>query len=417
MVSKPELIHRFVIAQSGAKRSLAYSDVGDKRSEEILICIPGILETRDTFANLLEKVDEAATCRAVSVDLCGRGDSDPLESSDVYSMKLYLSDLELFLNHVKETHHTKPVKIHLLGTSMGGILAMYLAAGSHNVVTSVILNDVGLSLPWWSIYKLFGTMGKGAFKTAASIDINDIAASLRVSPAAVRAVQDPAHFDLPYKSDLMGMRFANIVQNFKGPISLIHAQDSVICTAMQVDEFQKLYPHGVLEVPDVEHPAPYNSLVCEFVISKIMTPRPAAKMVSDNEVIKAPLVAEPKLKPKSKSTPGSQSRGAVQESADETVPQKVQLQQSLDVHPEQMPLFTNLTIDPIGLEESVHQIAEMSTQIMNQYTQALNVQRIEGLDAPLGAPGRPEPGELEQHKARPVFHRWKSAVTNLFKPK
>ena len=413
MVSKPELIHRFVIGQSGVKRSLAYSEVGDKRSEQILICIPGILETRDTFSTLLEKVDEAATCRAVSVDLCGRGDSDSLEHSDIYSMKIYLSDLELFLNHIKETHLTKPVKIHLLGTSMGGILAMYLAAGSHNVVSSVILNDVGLSLPWWSIYKLFGTMGKGAFKTAASLDINDIARSLRVSPAAVRAVQDPAHFDLPYKSDLMGMRFANIVQNFKGPISLIHAQDSVICTAMQVDEFQKIYPHSVLEVPDVEHPAPYNGLVCEFVISKIMTPGSATKIVSANDVIKPAPVAQPKLK----SAPGSPSRRVVQESADETVPQKVQLQQSLDVNPEQMPLFTNLTIDSKSLEESVHQIAEMSTQIMNQYTQAQNVQGIEGLAAPQGAPRHSEPGESEQQRARPIYHRWKSAVTNLFKPK
>jgi hypothetical protein len=69
------------------------------------------------------------------------------------------------------------------------------------------------------------------------------------------------------------------------------------------------------------------------------------------------------------------------------------------------------------LEESVHQIAEMSTQIMNQYTQAQNVQGIEGLAAPQGAPRHSEPGESEQQRARPTYHRWKSAVTNLFKPK
>ena len=55
-------------------------------------------------------------------------------------------------------------------------------------------------------------MGKGALKSAGSMDVNDIAHFLNVAPAVVKAVQEPSHFDLPYKSDLMGMRFANIAQ-------------------------------------------------------------------------------------------------------------------------------------------------------------------------------------------------------------
>ena len=412
MVQKSDTFHSFVVDQHSPARSIAYTDSGSKHSDQIVFCIPGILETRETFANLHKQIGYSGSSRVVSLDLCGRGDSDPISSTDVYSMKLYLSDLILLLDHIKQTHLSKPVKVHLLGTSMGGILAMYLAAAKGSLVSSVILNDVGLSLAWWSIYKLFGTMGKGALKSAGSMDVNDIAHFLNVAPAVVKAVQEPSHFDLPYKSDLMGMRFANIAQEFSGPILLIHAQDSVICTALQVDEFLKLYPEGnLLEVPGVEHPAPYNDLVCDFIISKIIQPKTSSKESSKN-------------KPKSDTTDVEElekikSMHDVTDSF-ETLPktQIKPLSEQLS-----LPLFSPLprdTLDPLGLVETANKMAELNTQILNQFVPSASETTTPTIDSQQGSliAGESDRAQasIGQNK-KPILHRFRSAVMDMFKVK
>ena len=410
MVTKPENPNLFAVGHPGANRTLAYSDIGDKHSDEILICIPGLLETRDTFAPLLEKIKTSFICRAISVDLCGRGDSQPLSQSDVYSMKLYLSDLELFLSHIKETHLSKPVKIHLLGTSMGGILAMYLAAARHNEVSSVILNDVGFSLAWWSIYKLYGTMSKGALKTAASLDISHIASSLSVSPEVIRAVQDPAHFDLPFKSDLMGMRFANVVFEFKGSISLIHAQDSVICTAIQVDEFLKLYPpSNLLEVPNVGHPAPYNDLVCDFVMSKL-TKTPAS--------VKSLPKAAPNLTPPVRLELIQKTKEASVAQREEDSKAKAELAAKPELV-EQLPLFKSLAVYPVAASEAAQKLVDINTQILDQleYIQPAKVANTTAEGAASVVPTTNDPGVVVSKLNQSLLNKWRAAVTGLFRPK
>ena len=414
MVQKTETFHSFAVDQHSPGRSLAYTDSGDKQSDQILICIPGILETRDTFTNLHQQIGKSSNCRVVSFDLCGRGDSDPLSSADVYSMRLYLSDLTLFLDHITQTHLSKPVKIHLLGTSMGGILAIYLAAKKESNVSSVILNDVGLSLAWWSIYKLFGAMGKGALKSTGSMDANDIARFLNVAPAVVKAVQEPSHFDLPYKSDLMGMRFVSTAQEFSGSICLIHAQDSVICTALQVDEFLRLYPHSnLLEVPGAEHPAPYSDLVCDFIISKIIQPKPASSGVAKNkqELQTSDREASEKLKRKHN-----------QSDALETVPNKHSEPLSEQLPLPLFPSLGNDLKDGLGLLETANKVAELNTQILNQFVPPPANTAIPSL-VPSSKPSpliTIEPkgslSELEESK-KSILDRFASAVIDIFKVK
>lgn len=412
MVQKSETFHSFVVDQQSPGRILAYTDSGDLQSDQTLLCIPGILETRDTFANLHKQIGKSSNCRVVSLDLCGRGDSDPLSSADVYSMKLYLSDLNLFLDHITQTHLCKPVKIHLLGTSMGGILAIYLAARKGSTVSSVILNDVGLSLSWWSIYKLFGAMGKGALKSTGSMDASDIARFLNVAPAVVKAVQEPSHFDLPYKSDLMGMRFASTAQEFSGSISLIHAQDSVICTALQVDEFLRLYPqNNLLEVPGVEHPAPYNDLVCDFIISKIIQSKPASGGGAENkqkiETSDREVLEKVKIKDNQSDTFETPSKS-----------QPKPLSEQLP-----LPLFSahaNDLKDGLGLLETANKVAELNTQILNQFippsANTVNPSLTPQPSSLIAAQPNRSQAEFEEGK-KSVLDRFASAVIDIFKVK
>lgn len=275
--------HYLVVDDHNLDRKLAYSEVGTRESDQLLLCIPGILEKRDTFDPLMEKISYSdLSIRAVSLDLCGRGGSDPMKDPKDYKMARYLTDIERVLRELISNHNNPTVEVNILGTSMGGILGMYLSASPTIKVSNLILNDIGFSLSWWSIYKLYGVMAKssapsfsglstlGNFQGNGAIDVAEMAINLGVSKEVIKAVQEPSHFDLPYKSDFLGMRFLDVIKPFKGSVSLIHGQDSPICTSLQVNEFLKFYPAtNLLLVPGAEHPAPFNELVCDFIISKI----------------------------------------------------------------------------------------------------------------------------------------------------
>ncbi len=255
-------------------RQLAYSSVGEAHSPHVLLCLPGLLETRATFDPLLQAAQGWQGIRVVSVDLCGRGDSSRMPADQGYTMQVYLEDLVQFIR-AELMPDGKPVpQIEVLGTSMGGILAMYLAHDPHNHIRGLFFNDIGLDLPWMSIYGLYDGMKKeGRLPTP-----QEMASRFNVSMGAVLAVQSPAHFDLPYRKDWKGMKFGHLLSGFKGPVRLIHGSKSGVCTAQQVKDFQREFPKAqVLEVEGAAHPVPFNAEVNQFVLQALDPP--AAKPV------------------------------------------------------------------------------------------------------------------------------------------
>jgi pimeloyl-ACP methyl ester carboxylesterase len=259
-----------------ADRHLAYSAVGDANSPHVLLCLPGLLETRATFDPLLQDAEGVQGLRVVSLDLCGRGDSSLLPGDTGYAMQVYLADIEHFIR-AELMHEGKPLpRIDVLGTSMGGILAMYLANNAHNQVHGLYLNDIGLDLPWMSIYGLYD----GMKKQGRSPTPEEMAAKYNVSMGAVLAVQSPAHFDLSYRKDWKGMKFGHLLSNFKGPVRLMHGRESGVCTAQQVKDLQREFPKAqVLEVQGAAHPVPFNAAVNNFVLKNLELPAAAPVQV------------------------------------------------------------------------------------------------------------------------------------------
>jgi pimeloyl-ACP methyl ester carboxylesterase len=250
-------------------RHLAYSSVGDAHSPHVLLCLPGLLETRATFDPLLQTAEGVQGLRVISLDLCGRGDSSPLPSDKGYTMQVYLEDIVHFMR-AELMLDGKPVPhIDVLGTSMGGILAMYLAHEKSNHVSGLFFNDIGLDLPWMSIYGLYDGMKKaGRLPTP-----EEMAEQFNVSIGAVLAVQSPSHFDLPYRKDWKGMKFGHLLNDFKGPVRLMHGSDSGVCTPQQVKELQREFPKAqVLEVAGAAHPVPFNAMVNQFVLQALHLP-------------------------------------------------------------------------------------------------------------------------------------------------
>jgi pimeloyl-ACP methyl ester carboxylesterase len=249
-----------------ANRHLSYSQVGDANSAHVLLCLAGLLETRATFDPLLQAAESVRGLRVISLDHCGRGDASPLPGDEGYTMQVYLADTVAFIQQALMCAGSPVQRLEVLGTSMGGILAMYLVNEAGVRIDGLLFNDIGLNLPWMSIYGLYDGM-----KVEGRLPEPDaMAKQFNVSLGAVLAVQSPSHFDLPYRKDWKGMNFGHLLSGFKGPVRLIHGSDSGVCPAEQVRVMTRELPQcQVLEVAGAHHPAPFTAEVCAFVLKAL----------------------------------------------------------------------------------------------------------------------------------------------------
>lgn len=251
----------FDIADEGGNRKLAYSISGNINAEKILLCLPGLLETKESFTVLHAHFLRFEDCKVVSVDFPGRGDSESIALSQNYTMSLYLSDIKslikmLLINHSSSTQFT------VLGTSMGGVLAMYLTQSLGKRISEIILNDIALTVNWTALYSLYKSMkNEVGFK-----EVKQLAKDLRVDERAFADVQLPGHFDLSYKADVWGMNFHEAMEGYKGKVALIYGADSKICTRQRVRSAKTAIPGLItLEIEDAGHPVPFTPQVCEFI--------------------------------------------------------------------------------------------------------------------------------------------------------
>ena len=251
---------------------MAYSQVGHVDAPRVLLCLPGLLETRATFDPLLHAAAHRHGVRVISVDFCGRGDSDPLHGDKGYAMSVYLHDVKAFL-HAEVMRPDLPLpRIELLGTSMGGILSMYLAHDTHNHIEGLFLNDIGLNLPWMSIYGLYDSMKKDGRLP----EPYELAKDLNVTLGAVMAVNSPSHFDLSYRKDWKGMQFGHLLKHFDAPVRLICGSDSGVCMPDQVLQLKRTFSKAkVLEVAGASHPVPFTQEVNQFILSELRLPDPS----------------------------------------------------------------------------------------------------------------------------------------------
>ena len=263
------------INDGGFNRKVAYSRLGEFNAEHIFLCLPGLLETRESFHPLLAMVEQFDDCCWISIDYCGRGNSDPLSSTANYSFSKYLADTEdLIESLIVPQQVDASRKLHLIGTSMGGILAMHLVNRVQHRVDSVILNDIGLYLHWSSLMTLYQNIKES----------NNQLSKLKVDARAIDAVQSRSHFDLPYDFDLFGMRFNSLLKNFTGKVVLLHNAESPICPIHVATQSQTRYANlkiWTLDKPG--HPAKWEeSMVVK--LSQLMRLKPKSMENIDIQV-------------------------------------------------------------------------------------------------------------------------------------
>ena len=243
------LFHRLDSGQSA--RRIAYTQVGDASALNLFICLPGLLETRASFHPLISSAAELDNCCWVSLDYCGRGESDALSSNEKYATSVYLADTEDLIAYLLSSKASEPdKKLHLVGTSMGGILAMHLLQRLDRKVDTLILNDIGMSLNWSALVGLYLQMNESPSK------INE----RQVDPRAIEAVNTSSHFDLPYDFDLFSMQFHPLLKNHTGKLVLLHNAHSSICPTGIAEQSKRRVPELILWTQEgSSHPTQWNA--------------------------------------------------------------------------------------------------------------------------------------------------------------
>lgn len=100
-----------------------------------VVCLPGLTRNSRDFADLARHL--ARRYRVLTPDLRGRGFSDRDPTWTNYQPPVYYQDV------LKLIDETARVPVVVIGTSLGGILAMALAAAAPTRIAGIVLNDVG----------------------------------------------------------------------------------------------------------------------------------------------------------------------------------------------------------------------------------------------------------------------------------
>ena len=122
------------------------------RDQTPLLCMHGLTRNSADFEDLCEVL--ANRYRLVVVDQRGRGRSAYDPNAANYNPLVYVQDMFALLRQLKIT------SVILLGTSMGGIMAMMMAAMQPDVVKALIINDIGPAVAPTGLARIQRYVGK-----------------------------------------------------------------------------------------------------------------------------------------------------------------------------------------------------------------------------------------------------------------
>lgn len=140
-------------AEFGGLR-LHYTEWGDPAAPRAVVCVHGLTRNARDF-DVLARDLAARGARVVCVDVAGRGGSDRLADPALYRVDVYAGHLARLLGLLSLS------RVAWVGTSMGGLIGMALAAaaGERSPIERLVLNDIGPFVPKEAIEPIRAYLG------------------------------------------------------------------------------------------------------------------------------------------------------------------------------------------------------------------------------------------------------------------
>jgi pimeloyl-ACP methyl ester carboxylesterase len=131
---------------------LHYRDWAGDAARPVLLCLPGLTRNARDFDALGARL--APRFRVVALSLRGRGESAYAKDPLTYVPLTYLQDIEVVLRHLDLR------RVVVVGTSLGGLLAMMLGVTHRGLVAGAVLNDIGPTIEPEGLARVRGLVGR-----------------------------------------------------------------------------------------------------------------------------------------------------------------------------------------------------------------------------------------------------------------
>ena len=130
---------------------LAYLEWPGPRDALTVICVHGLTRNARDFDTLAEALSDRY--RVVCPDMPGRGQSAWLPASEDYAYPLYIADIVTLIARLDVA------ALDFVGTSMGGLIGILLAAMPGAPIRRLVVNDVGPVVPKDGIERIAAYVG------------------------------------------------------------------------------------------------------------------------------------------------------------------------------------------------------------------------------------------------------------------
>ncbi|MBB5709527.1 alpha/beta fold hydrolase [Sphingomonas xinjiangensis] len=134
---------------------LHYRDYAGPADKPPILCLPGLTRNARDFEMLADRL--AGAWRVLCLDFRGRGESAYAKDPMSYVPLTYLQDVEALV------HELAIERFVSVGTSLGGIVTMLLAATDRARLAGVVLNDVGPELNPSGLARIRTYVGKAVW--------------------------------------------------------------------------------------------------------------------------------------------------------------------------------------------------------------------------------------------------------------
>lgn len=149
-MTEPRLEHVQCLDARGLHR-MAYWEWGDARNPRVLVCVHGLSRQGRDFDVLARAM--SGEYRVVCPDVVGRGRSDWLVDPMGYQIAAYVADMVTLLARLNAS------TLHWVGTSMGGLIGIGVAALPKSPMARLVLNDVGPTIQAEALARIGAYLG------------------------------------------------------------------------------------------------------------------------------------------------------------------------------------------------------------------------------------------------------------------
>jgi pimeloyl-ACP methyl ester carboxylesterase len=230
--------------------NMSYLEWGRRDNPHVLVCAHGLTRCGRDFDFLAR-----ALCndyRVICPDVAGRGESDWLANPMEYAIPVYLADMVTLIARLDVG------AVDWLGTSMGGLIGMTLAALPNSPIRKLVLNDAGPHITAVSLDRIGEYVGKAP-----------ILPSIEMAEMLMRTVSAP--FGLHSDAEWRFLTEHMVKTQANG--SVVFRYDPAIAVAFNAD-----LPHKDIDLWPVFDSIRCPTLVLRGAESDLLTPATAHAM-------------------------------------------------------------------------------------------------------------------------------------------